>query len=73
VNHELATALNQIIAQATPATAEQSIEDAFATLLAGTTPQPAPRHPVRCPVTGGVYAFVATAEEAQAWNDRLAA
>ena len=73
MNHELATALNQIIAQAAPATTEQSIEDAFAALLAGTTPQPAPRHSVRCPVTGGVFAFVHTAEEAQAWTDRPAA
>lgn len=73
MNHELATALNKIIAQAAPATTEQSIEDAFAALLAGTIPQQAPRHPVRCPVTGGVYTFVATAEEAKTFTARLSA
>lgn len=75
MNNDLAAALNDLIAsaKAAPLVAEPSTADAFAALLAGTSPQPAPRHPVRCPVTSGVFAFVATAEEAQAWTDRLAA
>lgn len=70
---ELAAALNDLIAQArasVPVETAPSLEDAFAALLAGTTPAPAPTHPLRCPVTGGVYAFVATAEEARALADR---
>lgn len=75
MNNDLAAALNQIIAQATPATAQQTTEEAFAALLSGTTPAPAPapRHPVRCPRTGGVYAYVHTASEADALTARLAA
>lgn len=73
MNHELATALNQIIAQAAPATAEQSIEDAFAALLAGTTPAPAPTHPVRDPVTGGILTFRHTAADAESLTVRLVA
>ncbi len=73
MNNDLATALNQIIAQAAPATAQQTTEEAFAALLSGTTPAPAPRLPVRCPRTGGVYAYVHTAAEANALSARLAA
>ena len=66
MNNDLAAALNEIIAQAAPATAEPTTVDAFAALLAGTTPAPAPTVPVRCPRTGGIAAFVHTAAEVEA-------
>ena len=73
--NDLAAALTALVASAVavPATAELSTADAFAALLAGTTPQPAPQHPVRCPRTGGVYMFVQTAAEAETIAARLAA
>ncbi len=75
--NELVAALNEIIAQAataTPAAAEPfSLEDGFADLLAGTSPQPAPTHPVRDPLTGGVLTYRHTVEEAEALGARLAA
>lgn len=47
MNQDLAAALTALIADAAPAAAEPTTADAFAALLAGTTPAPAPRHPVR--------------------------
>lgn len=73
--NDLATALTALVASAVavPATAELSTADAFAALLAGTVPQPAPAYPVRCPVTGGVWTFAHTAAEAETIAARLAA
>ncbi len=66
MNNDLAAALTALIASAAPAAAPTTVEQDFAALLAGTTPQPAPTVPVRCPVTGGIAAFVHTAAEVEA-------
>ncbi len=75
MNNQLAAALTALIssASAAPEAAEPTTADAFAALLAGTTPSPAPTVPVRCPRTGGVWTFVHTAAEASALNAQLAA
>ncbi|MBK3398906.1 hypothetical protein [Methylobacterium ajmalii] len=74
MNNDLAAALNEIIAAAAPvAAAPSTIEQDFTALLAGTTPRPAPTHPVRDPLTGGVFTFRHTLEEAEALGARLVA
>lgn len=75
MNTDLAAALTALITAAAraPAATEPTTADAFAALLAGTTPAPAPQHPVRCPRTGGIYMFVQTAAEAEVLTARLAA
>lgn len=63
---DLASALNDLIAQAAPAVPVQaapSLEDAFAALLAGTTPDTGPRQPIHDPLTGGILAFVSAPQQ----------
>lgn len=70
--NELAAALNEIIAQAAPAAPEPTTEEAFAALLAGTTPTPPRRYRIRCTLTRCIIAFVGCVDEARdtvrAWN-----
>lgn len=62
MNNDLAAALNEIIAQAAAAAPQPTIEEAFAALLAGTTPDTRPLHSIRDPLTGGIFAFVRDGE-----------
>ncbi len=71
---DLAAELTKVIADATPAAPQPTIQGEFATLLHGTTPTPPRRYRIRCVITDAVIAFAGCVEAARdaasTWNER---